>query len=99
MEWIKDINSLYDFIGYVVLRAPDRFPKEDFLSESEQMNLEKAFIELQNGIKLIEREFPGADKERGLSMLLERALASYRNGETVSGAHLLQEFEALVFKR
>lgn len=96
--WVEDINSLYDFIGYVVLRAPDRFPKEDFLSAAEQMTLEKAFAELKHGISLIEKDFPGADKERGLSNLLEQALASYLSGNELAGAHLLQDFESRIYK-
>jgi hypothetical protein len=57
---IRDIDALYDFIGYVVVSAPDRFPKEDYLSDHEQMNLERAFAELRHGIALVESDFPGA---------------------------------------
>ena len=98
MRWVRDIDSLYDFIGYVVLHAPNRFPREDYLSETEQMNLERAFVELRSGIALIEADFPGADQQRGLSALLDRALASYRSGADVQAAHLLQDFERLVYK-
>lgn len=96
--WVTDISSLYDFIGYVVLRAPDRFPREDFLSDHEQMTLDLAFIELRRGIQLIEADFPGADEARGLSALLDRSLASYRSGDDVLGAHTLQDFQDSIFK-
>ena len=33
MTWVRDVSSLYDFIGYVVLRAPDHFPREDYLKD------------------------------------------------------------------
>ena len=98
MAWVRDIDSLYNFIGYVVLRAPDRFPKEDYLSEAEQMTLERAFVELRRGIALVEADFPGADVQRGLSARLEEALALYQSGDDVAGAHKLQEFESLIFK-
>lgn len=74
MTWVRDIDSLYNFIGYVVLRAPDRFPREDYLKEDEQMTLERAFDELRYGVELIEKDFPGANVERGLQSLLDQAL-------------------------
>ena len=98
MVWVRDINSLYNFVGYVVLGAPDRFPKEDYLAEAEQMTLERAFTELRHGVSLVEADFPGADAKRGLSALLDEALALYKSGNEVAAAHRLQDFEALIFK-
>ena len=98
MQWVRDINSLYNFIGYVVLRAPDQFPHEDYLAPDDQMNLARAFDELKHGIALVEQDFPGADQDRGLSVLLERSLASYREGDIVAGAHTLQDLQDLIFK-
>ena len=98
MAWVRDIGSLYNFIGYVVLGAPDRFPKEDYLSEPEQMNLERAFAELKRGVSLVEADFPGADAQRGLSALLEEAFALYKAGDDIGGAHKLQDFSANIFK-
>jgi hypothetical protein len=43
---------LSDFVGYVVLCAPDAFPEEDFLQPDEQMNLERAFEEMRNALNL-----------------------------------------------
>jgi hypothetical protein len=98
MAWVRDIGSLHNFIGYVVLRAPDRFPREDYLSEEEQMNLDRAFAALREGVALVERDFPGADVGRGLNSVLDKSLACYRAGDDVAGAHLLQDFERLIFK-
>ncbi len=98
MQWVRDINSLYNFIGYVVLRAPDQFPREDYLRPEEQMTLDRAFDELRHAITFVEQYFPGADRDRGLSVLLERSLTSYRNGDIVAGAHTLQDFQDLIFK-
>ena len=98
MAWVRDVSSLYDFIGYVVLRAPDRFPREDYLPESEQMNLERAFAELRKGIVFVEIENPGADEQRGLSRIVGETLSLYQAGDEVSAAHRLQDFEKLIFK-
>ena len=95
---IQSIDSLYDFIGYVVLCAPDRFPRRDYIPEDRQMNLERAFEELKQAISLVETDYPGADQQRGLSATLDRALASYRQGDIVAGAHTLQDFQDLIFK-
>ena len=99
MAWVKDINSFYNFIGYVVLCAPDRFPVEDYLPPDQQLNLEKAFVELRKGVDLIDKAVAPAEKRRSLLQLLDQSLASYRSGDDVSGAHLLQDLDALVFKK
>ena len=98
MAWVRDISSFYDFIGYVVLRAPNRFPHEDYLPNDEQMTLEKAFSELQNGLSLVEKDHPGACASRKLHDLLNSSLAEYQNGNEVKGAHLLQDLQNLIFK-
>ena len=98
MTWVRDIDSLYNFIGMVVLRAPDGFPVEDYLEDDQQLNLERAFAELRRGVEFVERDFPGADRERGLNAALDQALALYRDGEDVRASHLLQDFEAKIFK-
>ena len=50
---VNDINSFYDFIIYVVLRAPDNFPYEDYLAEDEQMTIQKTFGKLMHGVALV----------------------------------------------
>jgi hypothetical protein len=97
-HWVRDIDSLYNFIGYVVLSAPDRFPKEDYLSDEEQMTLDRAYDELRHGITLVERDFPGADVDRSLTRVLEESLAYYRSGDDFHGAHRLQDFQNLIYK-
>jgi hypothetical protein len=37
MKFVKDIKSLKKFVGYVVLCAPQNFPREDFLAETEHV--------------------------------------------------------------
>jgi exonuclease VII small subunit len=98
MEWVKDIESFYDFIGYVVLRAPDRFPVEDFLQDDEQMNLDRAFEELHKGIDLIDPRVADEEKKIALANMLEESLAAYESGDDVKGAHLLQDLEGMIFK-
>lgn len=98
MAHVKDIDSLYNFVGYVVLPAPDRFPRRDYLREDEQMTLEKAFEELRRGIDLVNSQSPDLPNADKLSGVLEDALALYRSGEDIRGAHRLNDLEAMIFK-
>ena len=99
MGWIQDLNSLRDFVGYVVLCAPDNFPEEDFLKPDEQMNLERAFEELRNALNLFKTSKLNDVKRRDALALLEESLNSYRTGDVVRGAHLLQDFRSFIFNR
>lgn len=95
--WIKDLDSFWDFIGYVVLSAPDHFAEEDFLQPDEQMNLERAFEEMRDAMNLFPpSKLNDAERSDALS-LLQKSLDSYRAGDDVKGAHLLQDFQTLVF--
>jgi hypothetical protein len=59
-RWVRDARALYDFIGYVVVYAPDGFPVEDYLQPHEQMTLDLAFDELRHGIGLLQLPAPRA---------------------------------------
>ncbi|MDW3687849.1 hypothetical protein RA280_40215 [Cupriavidus sp. CV2] len=98
MTWVKDINSFHNFIGYVVIRAPDRFPIEDYLPLDQQMNLGRAFAELRHGLEFVDPTVAGEEKKQKLSALLDASFAAYSSGDDVKGAHLLQDFEGLIFK-
>ena len=99
MSWIRDTQSFKDFVGYVVLSAPDSFDEEDYLQPDQQMNLERAFAELRKGFDLIKpRKLIDEKGEAALSML-EQSLNSYRAGDIVRGAHLLQELRAFLFRK
>ncbi|NWK44741.1 hypothetical protein [Ralstonia pickettii] len=99
MAWVRNFGGYVDFISYVLLSAPDDFPEEDYLSPDEQMNLEKAFEELRNGMHFVEEKIvDGATRVR-LRDLLDASLSAYRTGKDVEGAHLLQDFEKLLLTK
>lgn len=98
MSWVRDIDSFYNFIGYVINRAPNSFPIEDYLPDDEQLNLDRAFNELRYGVSLIETGVADAKKRQKLLSLLDEALAAYRGGADIKGAHLLHDFESQIFK-
>jgi len=97
MQWVTSVDDLYDFIGYVVLSAPNSFPIEDYLLPEQQMTLDMAFDELRRGIDLC--HMADDAKRRRLSSVLDQALAAYQAGDAFRGAHLVQDFQDLIFKR
>jgi len=99
MRWVRNLSQLYDFIGYMVLRAPDRFPVEDFLEPDEQMTLDRGFHVLKASLVVIPvpANFPMFHSM--LAGMLDEALAAYRAGDRIGGAHRLQDFERLIFER
>lgn len=95
---VKDIDSFYNFIGYVVLTAPNRFARRDYLREDEQMTLKKPFSELRAGVELVKAWSPDLPEADKLSVGLDDAYALYRAGEEVRGAHRLHDLESMIFK-
>lgn len=100
MAWVTDIDSLHNFIGYVVLRAPRSFPKEDYLQDHEQMTLDKAFEELRAGLRLVQADFPEHLLTQTLEPVLDECLRLYRAGNDVAAAQKLQDgFSDVIFQR
>ena len=99
MIWVRDVDSFYNFIGYVINRAPNTFPVEDYLPPEEQMNLDRAFVELRRGLELVEPGVADEEKKAKLAALLDQSLEAYRSGDEIKGAHLLNDFEGMIFKQ
>jgi hypothetical protein len=78
---LKSMDELWDFIGYVVLCAPDKFPRRDYLADNEQMNLEIAFETLQVAIAMAYPEEGFAEKRLWLEDALKRSLVAYKQGD------------------
>lgn len=99
MRWVRSLSQLYNFIGYMVLRAPDRFPVEDFLEPEEQMNLERGFEVLRASLVFVPVASHCPMFHSVLAKILDEALAAYRVGDRKAGAHRLQDFEKLIFEQ
>ncbi len=80
-RWFFDKESFFDFLGFVIVYAPD-FPEEDFLEPNEQLDLERAFEELSNGLKIVWNELTKADAELG-TRFLAVALKKFQDGDEV----------------
>jgi len=97
MRWVCDLPGLYDFIALVVLDAPDDFPVLDYRAAEDQLNLERAFAELREGLGFVEKRETEPELHDRLHSVLNAALSAYQSGNRVAGAHLLQDFQGAIF--
>jgi hypothetical protein len=97
MKWVESLEDLYEFVGYVILYAPDRFPYRDFLSDDDQMNLDRAFSSLRDGIEFASARIRDPMQLKKLGTVLDNSYAAYQAGDVVRGSRSLQEFETMVF--
>ncbi len=70
---------------------------EDDLQPNEQLDLEKAFAELMDGLKILIESGENAAPAGVLFELLSKSLTAYRLGNDIKGAHLLQDFASRAF--
>lgn len=94
-NWVDSRADLYDFLAQVIICAPDNFIEVDYLPTEDQLDLEKAFAELNRGMVYL--EMPTQFQQERLQNLLTQSLQAYRQGDSVLGAHLLQDFERIAF--
>lgn len=97
-NWVESKADFYDFLAQVIVCAPDDFIEVDYLPPEDQLDLDKAFVELNRGMCFIAETVEDPEELRTLQALLDEALSAYRKGEQIRGAHLLQDFERFVFK-
>lgn len=93
MSWISSYEDLYDFIALVVVSAPDRFPVEDYLSESEQLNLDRAFDEIIAALPMVSQRISDTNEMSNLREMLNRSFSAFVAGDDKEGVRFLQSFE------
>ena len=96
-NWVYDVESFYDFLGFVAQCAPD-FPEEDFLDADQQLDLEQAFRELRNGLGFVQNSVSESQFRRA-EQLLGTAFDAFQNGDEIKGSHTLQEVDRELFKK
>lgn len=98
MYVMKSIDDLWEHIAYVLGYAPDNFPVEDFLTDDQQMNLDRAFEQLRQGVEIAYPDDFFPEKRAMLNEILDRSYALYKSGDDIAAGHLLNEFEDNIFK-
>ena len=93
---ITHFEAYLDFISTIIGCAPNQFPKEDFYTNEEQLDLEKSFRLLDWKFPLVEERLRDQDLVPELRRLIQASLEAYRQDDDIKGAHLIQDFEALI---
>lgn len=91
-----DLHGYKDFVGYVILCAPDLFPEQDWRDPGEQMNLERAFAGLRYGLTLVSKEAGESPLLERCRQLVEQARADYGAGRDMAGQVKLEEVDRLL---
>lgn len=95
---LQRLSDLKARVNSIVLTAPDRFPIIGPFGSDQKKNLLIAFDELHHeGLPLVEKTIKDPAVLQQLRDLLRDALAAYQQGERKKGAHLLQDFQNIVF--
>ena len=97
MNWIRNYVDYYNFIGLVMLYAPDHFPKNENNRELDDLNLERAFNELFLGTEYLVDMFEGMGTVQQVFRILDQSFAAYQRNDRHAGASLLSELEQLIF--
>ena len=91
------VDDLWEHIAYTLAYAPNNFPREDFLQDDQQMNLDRAFDHLRQGVAIAYPESGAATKIKILLDLLDQSYLAYINGNELSGGQLLNDFQDSIF--
>ena len=95
---VETVDDLWNFIAYVLGGAPNYFPKEDYLSDDDQMTLEKSMTLLRRGVEIAYPEAEFSQKRAQLNQLLDKCYLEYKKGDEIKAGHLLNEFQDKIFK-
>jgi len=98
-HWVNSVEDFEEFLSVVWLCAPDEFFKEDWRKEDEQLDLEKAFVELERGLGFLKEKIKDDKKIAILEQLLKDIMDAYRVSDIKNGAKLVQEMQMKAFGR
>jgi len=97
LRLVNDLKELRQLLHVTVMCAPDKFPVRDFLQPEDQLTLDTAFRDLNYGMQFVAKRIKDSGKLSQIQTMLDAALLFYRQGETMKGAHLLQDLEDMIF--
>jgi|SRR5579871_6479228 len=93
-----DLHSFKDYVGFVKICAPGKFPAREGVGPEDQWTLELAFEGLRLGLRMaVEEKGKRAEFTQG-EQLVEEAYAAYKEGRVREGFFKLEEFQKLLKK-
>lgn len=97
-NWVYDRSSFKDFYTLVFLNAPE-FRKRDFLPPEEQLNLDRAFDELDQGLGYLRGLRKDTERLAEIRNRLSAAREAFRTRDRDAGCRIMEELEPLLFGR
>lgn len=91
MNWIENYSEFYEFLAKILLCAPDDFPEEDYLEKENQLNLQKAYNELEKALPYVQEKLNDDDKFISVKNDLYSSKSAYESGNEKEGAFLIQK--------
>jgi hypothetical protein len=93
-----DLHSFKDFVGFVQLCAPERFPPREGVGPDEQWTLDLALEGLWFGLKMAVQEKGDRIQFVEARRLVEEAFDAYKSGDVRSGFKKLELVQKLLRK-
>jgi len=91
MNWIQNYSEFYEFLAKLLLCAPDDFPEEDYLDKDNQLNLQRAYEELNKSLVFVEKHINDKNKFELIKNDLAASKKAYECGNEKEGAFLIQK--------
>ena len=91
-----DLHGFKDYVVFVRMCAPDRFPHRDGRAPDEHWTLELALEGLQQGLALAVHEKGNRPQFERARQLFEKASSAYRLGDRPTGFRALDEAHKLL---
>ena len=100
MYVLQDLADFRDQISVVLLCAPDNFQQPSWMPDEDVLDLESAFDSLRFGLETFANpRMKDPARRDEARRLLEASYEAYKAGEKQKGAHLIQDFERVVFPK
>lgn len=93
-----DLHSFKDYVGFVKLCLPDRFPHRDGVAAGGQWSLNLAFEGLRLGLNMAVEEKGEQPEFTESRRLIEEAYDAYKSGDIRSGFMKLELVQKLLGK-
>lgn len=93
-----DLHSFKDYVSFVYICAPDRFPEREGVEPNERWTLDLAFEGLRYGLSLAAKEKGDLPIFATCRAMVEEAYNHYREGRMREGFFKLEEMGKLLRK-
>lgn len=93
LDSLSDLNS---YISFVVLSAPEKFPRVGPFTGDKINDLSQAFLALKSGVENLGQKLSVENRDLAKARFVAAHQAHY-SGDVMMGAHLLQDVQDALF--